>query len=49
VTWLEGINTKIGNGDAGMKSGLSIHDYAFNQNMGHTAFYNSDGDYLIVP
>ena len=44
-----GINTKCGAGDPGTKTGLGIHDYAFNQNMGHTAFYNSDGDFLIVP
>ena len=38
-----------GAGDPALKDGLGIHVYSFNQNMGKTAFYSSDGDFLIVP
>ncbi len=32
-----------------MKQGLAVHMYACNVSMGDVAFYNSDGDFLIVP
>ncbi len=32
-----------------MKAGIAIHVYSCNTSMGNTAFYNSDGNYLIVP
>lgn len=32
-----------------MKEGLSIYMYSANESMGKKAFYNSDGDFLIVP
>jgi homogentisate 1,2-dioxygenase len=48
-SFIESISTMCGAGDPAMKDGLSIHTYAFNKNMDHTAFYNSDGDLLIVP
>jgi homogentisate 1,2-dioxygenase len=38
-----------GAGDPSLKDGLGIHVYACNQNMGKTAYYSADGDYLIVP
>lgn len=47
--WLQGITTMCGAGDPSMKDGLGIHVYACNQNMGRTAYYSADGDYLIVP
>ena len=32
-----------------MKEGLSIYIYSANTSMGKKSFYNSDGDFLIVP
>ena len=32
-----------------MRSGISIYIYSANANMGDSAMYNSDGDFLIVP
>lgn len=32
-----------------MKQGISIYVYSANASMEKTAFYNSDGDFLIVP
>ena len=32
-----------------MKQGISIYVYSANTSMEKTAFYNSDGDFLIVP
>ncbi len=32
-----------------MQDGIGIHLYACNADMGKEAFYNSDGDMLIVP
>jgi homogentisate 1,2-dioxygenase len=32
-----------------MKAGCAIYNYAFNANMNDKAFFNSDGDFLIVP
>ena len=47
--FIQGIKTMCGAGDPSMKNGIGMHVYTFNQNMGKTAFYNSDGDFLIVP
>jgi len=49
LNFVEGIKSLCGAGDPSMKDGLGIHTYAFNQSMGKTAFYSSDGDMLIVP
>ena len=49
IDFLHGLWTMGGAGDASMKSGLGIHMYNCNSNMGHKVFYNSDGDMLIVP
>ena len=38
-----------GAGDPRMRSGLAIHVFTCNTSMIHEAFYNSDGDFLIVP
>lgn len=38
-----------GNGDATSQVGIGIHLYAANMSMGNTAFYNADGELLIVP
>lgn len=47
--FIQGINTVCGAGDPAMKDGLGIHVYACNQNMGKTAYYSADGDFLFVP
>jgi homogentisate 1,2-dioxygenase len=39
----------MGAGDPSIKDGLSIYMYTANTSMGKKAFYNSDGDFLIVP
>lgn len=38
-----------GAGDPSTKSGLAIYLYTANTSMKNESFYNSDGDFLIVP
>ncbi|KAJ8331032.1 hypothetical protein QVD99_001165 [Batrachochytrium dendrobatidis] len=47
--FIRGLHTVCGAGAAASRSGLAIHVYAANADMKDTAFYNSDGDFLIVP
>lgn len=47
--FVEGITSLMGSGEPSMKQGIAIYAYSANQSMGKTAFYNSDGDFLIVP
>ncbi|CAJ0568255.1 unnamed protein product, partial [Mesorhabditis spiculigera] len=47
--FVEGLYTVCGGGDIVSRSGLTIHLYGCNKTMDHRAFYNSDGDFLIVP
>ncbi|KAJ8911656.1 hypothetical protein NQ315_006002 [Exocentrus adspersus] len=47
--FVEGINTICGAGDPKNKHGLAIYNYCCNSNMKNMAFYNADGDFLIVP
>lgn len=49
VDFAQGLNTIAGAGDATVRSGLAIHVYMCNASMENKAFYNSDGDFLIVP
>ncbi|XP_054265889.1 homogentisate 1,2-dioxygenase [Macrosteles quadrilineatus] len=49
VDWVEGLNTVCGAGDPTMRSGISIHIYICTSSMDNKCFYNSDGDFLIVP
>ncbi|CAG8517424.1 15931_t:CDS:2 [Acaulospora colombiana] len=49
VDFVSGLHTLAGAGDPTVKHGLAIHMYNANQDMVDTAFYNSDGDFLIVP
>ncbi len=44
-----GLKMVAGAGDATMKSGIAIYIYAAGKDMGKEAFYNADGDFLIVP
>ncbi|KAJ3102947.1 hypothetical protein HDU97_000186 [Phlyctochytrium planicorne] len=48
-TFIEGLKTVAGAGDPSSRSGLSIHVYCAGKDMTRQAFYNSDGDFLIVP
>ncbi|CAH1116086.1 unnamed protein product [Phaedon cochleariae] len=49
IDFVRGINTICGAGDPRCKHGLAIHVYSCNVSMENRAFYNSDGDFLIVP
>jgi homogentisate 1,2-dioxygenase len=50
VDFLHGMITYCGAGSPSMKNGLAVHMYSCNTSMDeNTAFYNSDGDLLIVP
>ncbi|XP_065167949.1 homogentisate 1,2-dioxygenase [Atheta coriaria] len=49
VDFVEGLHTICGAGDPKMKSGLAIHIYSCSISMENRAFYNADGDLLIVP
>ncbi|XP_001988070.2 homogentisate 1,2-dioxygenase [Drosophila grimshawi] len=49
VTFVEGIHTVCGAGDARVRHGLAVHIYLCNVSMNDSALYNSDGDFLIVP
>ncbi|CAH1799036.1 unnamed protein product, partial [Owenia fusiformis] len=47
--FVSGISTVCGAGDPCSRHGIGIHIYACNTSMTNKAFYNSDGDFLIVP
>lgn len=49
VTFIEGLTSLMGAGEPSLKQGISIYAYSANASMGKSAFYNSDGDFLIVP
>mmetsp|Transcript_9013 Transcript_9013/g.23645 ORF Transcript_9013/g.23645 Transcript_9013/m.23645 type:complete len:368 (-) Transcript_9013:426-1529(-) len=51
VSFLEGMFTMAGSGDASAKDGVSAHTYACNASMSarQEAFVSADGDMLIVP
>jgi homogentisate 1,2-dioxygenase len=51
VTFIDGVRTMCASGSVEGKSGLSMHVYAFNDNMTSRklSMYSSDGDFLIVP
>ena len=49
IDFVDGMKLIAGAGDPQMKSGLSIYNYVANASMEQKAFYNSDGDFLIVP
>lgn len=46
---MQGLVSLLGAGEPSLKQGISIYAYSANTSMGKTAFYNSDGDFLIVP
>ncbi len=47
--FIQGLMTYAGNGDAHAQSGCGIHLYAANRSMTNRAFYNADGEMLILP
>ncbi|RKP10285.1 homogentisate 1,2-dioxygenase [Thamnocephalis sphaerospora] len=47
--FVDGLYTVAGAGDAGMREGIAIHTYICDKSMHRRAFYNADGDFLIVP
>ncbi|KAH7723819.1 homogentisate 1,2-dioxygenase-like isoform X1 [Aphelenchoides avenae] len=49
VDFVEGLYTVCGGGDPVARSGIAIHNYSCNASMKNRAFYNADGNFLIVP
>lgn len=53
ANFIQGVHTMLGSGDPTTKSGIAVYVYAFDQDMNchdeKMHFYNSDGDFLIVP
>lgn len=49
IDFIDGMHTIAGAGDARMRHGIMIHVYCCNTSMQRKAFFNSDGDFLIVP
>ena len=47
--FIEGLITMAGNGDPRAQTGAGVHLYAANRSMTKRAFYNADGELLIVP
>jgi homogentisate 1,2-dioxygenase len=47
--FIDGLVTLAGNGDSSMHTGVAIHLYVANKSMVNRAFYNADGELLIVP
>ncbi|NNC71817.1 MAG: homogentisate 1,2-dioxygenase [Sphingomonadaceae bacterium] len=47
--WVDGLVTWAGNGAAECQNGIGIHLYAANRSMEGRAFFNADGELLIVP
>jgi len=49
ITFLEGMKTIGGNGDATLREGVAIHQYLFDSDMTRRAFVNHDGEMLLIP
>lgn len=49
VNFVQGLTSLMGAGEPSLKQGIAIYAYSANKSMNKTAFYNSDGDFLIVP
>ena len=47
--FIQGIATLAGCGDPGQQVGIAVHYYRANRSMQNRYFYNSDGEFLIVP
>lgn len=48
-TFVQGLKTVGGHGDATLKEGLAIHQYVFNTDMYRQALVNHDGEFLLIP
>lgn len=49
VDFVQGLQTVCGAGDPTIRHGAAVHIYSCNTSMVDRCFYNSDGDFLIVP
>ncbi|CAD5207155.1 unnamed protein product [Bursaphelenchus okinawaensis] len=49
VNFIESLYTFCGAGEPTTRNGIAIHMYSCNTSMDNQCFYNSDGDFLIVP
>eukprot|EP01087_Luapelamoeba_hula_P007990 TRINITY_DN1982_c0_g1_i1.p1 TRINITY_DN1982_c0_g1~~TRINITY_DN1982_c0_g1_i1.p1 ORF type:complete len:455 (-),score=62.84 TRINITY_DN1982_c0_g1_i1:39-1379(-) len=49
VDFVSGLKALVGAGSPAMRAGIGIYVYTANVSMEDKAFYNSDGDLLIVP
>jgi homogentisate 1,2-dioxygenase len=47
--FIDGLVTIGGNGDAGLNTGIAVHIYRATRSMQRRAFYDADGELLIVP
>ncbi len=47
--FVDGIATIGGQGHPSLRRGFAIHAYAANRSMEHRAFYDADGELLIIP
>ena len=47
--FVDGLTTVCGAGSAALRRGYAFHIYAANRSMERRAFYNADGDLLILP
>lgn len=47
--FIDGMTTLCGAGSAALRRGYAFHVYAANRSMEHRAFYNADGDLVIIP
>eukprot|EP01112_Ceratiomyxa_fruticulosa_P010897 TRINITY_DN2906_c0_g1_i1.p1 TRINITY_DN2906_c0_g1~~TRINITY_DN2906_c0_g1_i1.p1 ORF type:complete len:436 (-),score=59.24 TRINITY_DN2906_c0_g1_i1:296-1603(-) len=47
--WVQGLKTISGAGHPSVRHGIAVHIYAADTDMKNKCFYNSDGDFLIVP
>jgi homogentisate 1,2-dioxygenase len=49
VDFVQGLHSVCGAGNPKIRSGVGVHIYSCNRSMENKCFYNSDGDFLIVP
>lgn len=47
--FIQGIKTIGGQGDPTLREGVAVHVFSANISMGHSAFSNNDGEFLILP
>lgn len=47
--FIDGLYTTAGAGHPNIRVGMAVHNYSCTKSMMNRSFYNSDGDFLIVP